>query len=71
MDGSTVTTRDLLYIVEELACMFLSRESLANLGSISECFPMVRTPKIYAMVAGVRASNPDTVVDEPCMKPRA
>ena len=44
MDGSTVTTRDLLYIVEELACMFLSRESLANLGSISECFPIVRSP---------------------------
>ena len=32
---------------------------------------MVRTPKSYGMVAGVRASNPDTVVDEPCIKPRA
>ena len=70
-DGSTVTTRDLLFIVEELTCMFLSRDSLPDLGSISECFPMVRTPESYGMVAGVTASNPDTEVDELCIKPRA
>ena len=49
-------------LAEELTCMFLSRDSLAVLGSIRECFPMERTPKSYGMVAGVRSSYPDTVV---------
>ena len=70
-DGSTVSTRDLLYIVEELSCMFLSRDSLADLGAISESFPLGRTPESYGMVAGMRASNPNTAVDEPCITPRA
>ena len=52
-DGSTVSTRDLLYIVEELSCMFLSRDSLADLGAISESFPLGRTPQSYGMVGGV------------------
>ena len=42
---TTAPTRYLLYIVEELTCVFLSRVSLADLGSISECFPMVRDPR--------------------------
>ena len=50
--------------------MFLSRDSLADLGAIGESFPMGRAPESYGAVAGVRASNPDTAVDEPCISPR-
>ena len=35
-----------------LQCL-VSRDSLADLDSISNCFPMVRTPLIYRMVEGV------------------
>ena len=39
------------------------------MGAIGEGFPMEETPKSYGMVAGMRASNPDTAVDEPCITP--
>ena len=43
--GSTVSTRDLLYIVEELTTMFLSRDSLAATGAIRESFPKGEIPR--------------------------
>jgi hypothetical protein len=40
-DGGTATTRDLLYIVEELSSVFISRDTLSNLGIIGKEFPKV------------------------------
>jgi hypothetical protein len=42
-DGSTATTRDMLYIVEELTSVFVSRDALSNLGIVSKEFPKVAT----------------------------
>ena len=68
--GQPVTTRDLLYIVEELTFMFLSRDALVNLGSISMSFPSIPNPRSYGWVAGVQqGSNADTVIEQPCLKP--
>ena len=68
--GQPVTTRDLLYIVEKLTFMFLSRDALVNLGSISMSFPSIPNPRSYGWVAGVQqGSNADTVIEQPCLKP--
>ena len=37
--GTPVTTRDLLYICDELTSTFLSRDALVSMGSIKPSFP--------------------------------
>ena len=39
-DDSNVQTRELLYIVKELQSLFLSKDALINLGSITKGFPL-------------------------------
>jgi hypothetical protein len=64
-----VKTKDLLYIVEELTYMFVSRDALVDLGSISTHFPCIPCPTSYGFVTGIQGSSADTVVEEPCIKP--
>ena len=68
-DGGTATTRDLLYIVEELSSVFISRDALSNLGIISKEFPKVHSSMSLGWVAGVQGSSADTAIEQPCIKP--
>ena len=68
-DGGTVTTRDLLYIVEELSSVFVSRDALSNLGIVSREFLKVESNMSLGWVAGVQGSCADTTIDQPCIKP--
>ena len=47
--GEVVETRQLLYIVEELGKLYLSREALQALGSIPSCFPEVPAQHLSVM----------------------
>ena len=49
-DGGTATTRDLLYIVEELSSVFISRDALSSLGIISKEFPQVHSNRSFGYV---------------------
>ena len=53
-DGDTATTRDLLYIVEELSSVFISRDAMSNLGIVSREFPKVASNMSLGLVAGSR-----------------
>ena len=68
-DGGTATTRDLLYIVEELSSVFISRDALSNLGIISKEFPKVHSSMSLGWVAGVQGSSADTAIEQPCIMP--
>ena len=68
-DGGTATTRDLLYIVEELSSVFISRDALSNLGIISKELPKVHSSTSLGWVAGVQGSSADTAIEQPCIKP--
>ena len=52
-DGGAATTRDLLYIVEELSSVFVSRDALSNLGIVSKEFPKVANNVSLGWVARV------------------
>jgi hypothetical protein len=65
-DGGTATTRDLLYIVEELSSVFVSRDALSNLGIVIREFPKVDTSMSLGWVQG---SSEDTAIEQPCIKP--
>ena len=67
-DGGSETTRDLLYIVEELSSVFISRDALASLGIIRKEFPKVPNNISFGWVAGVQGSSADTAIDQPCIK---
>ena len=47
--GELVETRQLLYIVEELDKLYVSREALQALGSVPLCFPEVPAQHVSAM----------------------
>ena len=66
-DGtSEISMRDLLYVVEELADSYLSRETLVGLGSIPEYFPMPPPRREYGEVSAIRGTASDMEEDKPC-----
>ena len=69
VDGSTVATKEILYIVAELTSVFISREALSNMGIIPREFPRVKADISYGLVAGVQGSCADTATDKPCISP--
>ena len=68
-DGGKAKTRDLLYVVEELSSVFISREALSNLGISRKEFPKVPSNSSFGWVAGVQGSSADTAIDQTCIKP--
>ena len=54
-DGGKTTTMDLLYIVEELSSVFISRDALSNLGIIRKEFPRCPAAAASAGWQGARA----------------
>jgi hypothetical protein len=68
-DGGTATTRDLLYIMEELSSVFISRDALSNLGIIGKEFPKVHSSMSLSWVAGVQGSSADTAIEQNSIKP--
>jgi hypothetical protein len=56
-DGSIATTRDMLYIVQELTSVFVSRDALSNLSIVNKEFPKVATNVSLGWVAGVQCGH--------------
>ena len=66
-DGtSEISMRDLLYVVEELAASYLSRETLVGLGPIPEYFPMPLPRREYGQVSAIRGTASDMEEDKTC-----
>ena len=70
--GVPITTRDLLYICEELTSTFLSRDALVNMGSVKSSFPRAgNTNQVsYGWVSGVQGTVADRGVEEKCITPK-
>ena len=66
-DGSISTTREMLYVVEELSATFLSVDALKGLNIIPRDFPRVQSNTSLGWVASVQGHNADTATEEPCL----
>ena len=65
----TVTTKQILYIVEELTSVFLSKDALSDMGIITKDFPRVKVNTSHGWVAGVQGTSADTAIEKPCISP--
>ena len=68
-NGGTVPTKEILYVVEELTSVFLSKDALSNMGIIPKDFPRVKMDTSFGWVAGVQGTSADTAIEKPCISP--
>ena len=58
-DGCRVTIKDMLYFVKVLQAVFLSRDALSAMGSITKCFPKVRAGAANVIGAEIASMDHD------------
>ena len=68
-DGATVSTKEILYVAEELTSVFLSKDALCNMNIIPSNFPRVKADTSFGWVAGVQGTSADTAIEKPCISP--
>ena len=68
-NSGTVPTKEILYVVEELTSVFLSKDALSNMGIIPKDFPRVKMDTSFGWVAGVQGTSADTAIEKPCISP--